>query len=70
MLKLKSHIQEILLTLTTFIGIMYVLVILASNMCPPGAPGNLTAQVIFDPNPQVQLGWQDNSWERSWLQMC
>ncbi len=33
--------------------------------CSPGAPGNLTAQVIFNPNPQVQLGWQDNSGNES-----
>ncbi len=35
---------------------------LLSDMCPPGAPGNLTAQIIFDPNLQVQLGWQDYTW--------
>ncbi len=43
------------------------------NMCitvclscqPPNAPGNLSAQVIFNPNPQVQLNWQDNSWNES-----
>jgi hypothetical protein len=28
---------------------------------PPNTPSNLTAQVIFDPGPKVQLGWQDNS---------
>ena len=32
---------------------------------PPNAPSNLTAQVIFDPGPKVQLGWQDNSWNES-----
>jgi len=32
---------------------------------PPNAPGNLTAQVILNPNPQVQLDWQDNSWNES-----
>jgi hypothetical protein len=39
---------------------------LCIDMClscvPPYAPSNLTAQVIFNPNPQVQLGWQDHSW--------
>ncbi len=38
---------------------------MASNTCPPGAPGNLTAQVIFDPNPKVQLGWLDNTWNEA-----
>ena len=28
---------------------------------PPNAPSNLTAQVIYNPGPQVQLNWQDNS---------
>ena len=32
---------------------------------PPDAPTNLTAQVIFDPGPKVQLGWQDNSWNEN-----
>ena len=32
---------------------------------PPNPPSNLTAQVIFNPNPQVQLGWQDNSGNES-----
>jgi|GEM_PF-1212357 len=32
---------------------------------PPSAPGNLTAEVIPILNPQVQLGWQDNSWNES-----
>ena len=40
---------------------------LLSDMCPPGATGNLTAQVIFDPNPQVQLSWQDNTWNEAGL---
>ena len=48
-----------------YIGIMYVLITWLVDMCPPGAPSNLTAQVIFNPNPQVQLGWQDNSWNES-----
>jgi hypothetical protein len=30
---------------------------------PPIPPSNLTAQIIYNPNPQVQLGWQDNSWD-------
>jgi hypothetical protein len=29
---------------------------------PPNPPSNLTAQVIFNPSPQVQLNWQDNSY--------
>jgi hypothetical protein len=29
---------------------------------PPNPPSNLTAQVIYNPGPQVQLNWQDNSW--------
>jgi hypothetical protein len=36
-----------------------------SGCSSPNAPSNLTAQVIFNPNPQVQLGWQDNSWNES-----
>jgi len=32
---------------------------------PPGAPSNLNAQVIYNPNPQIQLNWQDNSWNES-----
>jgi hypothetical protein len=32
---------------------------------PPNAPGNLTAEVIPILNPQVQLGWQDNSWNEN-----
>ena len=32
---------------------------------PPSSPSNLTAQVIFDPGPKVQLGWQDNSWNEN-----
>jgi len=39
------------------------------NQClacgPPDAPTNLTSQVIFNPNPQVQLNWQDNSWDEN-----
>jgi hypothetical protein len=30
---------------------------------PPYPPTNLTAQVIYNPGPQVQLNWQDNSWD-------
>jgi len=30
---------------------------------PPEPPSNLTAQVIFNPGPQVQLGWLDNSYD-------
>jgi len=32
---------------------------------PPNSPANLNAQVIFNPSPQVQLNWQDNSWNES-----
>ena len=32
---------------------------------PPNAPTNLTSQVIVNPNSQVQLGWQDNSWDEN-----
>jgi hypothetical protein len=39
------------------------------NQClscgPPNAPTNLTSQVIVNPNPQVQLNWQDNSWDEN-----
>jgi hypothetical protein len=28
---------------------------------PPNPPSNLAGQVIFNPSPQVQLNWQDNS---------
>jgi len=30
---------------------------------PPSAPSNLTAQLILNPDPQVQLNWTDNSGE-------
>ncbi len=30
---------------------------------PPNPPGNLTAQEIFNSGPQVQLNWQDNSYD-------
>jgi len=32
---------------------------------PPYAPSNLTTQQIFNPEPQVQLSWQDNSWNEN-----
>jgi len=32
---------------------------------PPYTPSNLTAQQIFNLEPQVQLSWQDNSWNES-----
>jgi hypothetical protein len=32
---------------------------------PPYAPSNLIAQQIFNPEPQVQLSWQDNSWDEN-----
>lgn len=32
---------------------------------PPNPPSNLTAQVILNPDPQVQLNWQDNSWNEN-----
>ena len=32
---------------------------------PPEAPTNLTSQVIVNPNAQVQLNWQDNSWDEN-----
>jgi hypothetical protein len=32
---------------------------------PPYAPSNLTTQQIFNPEPLVQLSWQDNSWNEN-----
>ena len=32
---------------------------------PPSSPSNLSTQVIYNPNPQVQLNWQDNSWNEN-----
>ncbi len=32
---------------------------------PPTAPSNLTAQVIYDPEPKIKLNWQDNSFNEN-----